>query len=249
MDSLLHPVGPEARTVYWTRRAVVIGVLLALIALLTAMCTRRPDAAAPTVASPASTTSTLAATSTSTSAPASPTSASTSAQAKNVTTGPTNEVRVSPSSVSATPKTTSGAGKASASTKAAPNGLCEPNQLKLTLSAYRSVKKGEPVKVRYTLTNEAKVACKVAWNDKSVSMTIVSGSDRIWTTANCAKWVPSDTVKLAAGKSVDFTVTWQGRRSKSECKLRDDARPRAGTYVIIAKMTDVATIRRALLLK
>ena len=56
------------------------------------------------------------------------------------------------------------------------------------------------------------------------------GSDRIWSTADCPSLVKSISRKLRAEHAVAWSLTWDGKRSKPDCKsARKVLRP--GTYV------------------
>ena len=66
-----------------------------------------------------------------------------------------------------------------------------------------------------------------------MTLKIYSGTDRIWTSADCTSWVPSGVQNLGSGKGYTFTEEWPTLRSASGCKLLNTYL-QPGTYVATA---------------
>ena len=93
-----------------------------------------------------------------------------------------------------------------------------------------------------SLINGSGKACYVKVTSGNFRLTVVSGSDRVWSSEDCPKAVPATSRKLAAEKSVDWTMTWDGSRSGDGCTKRPEA-PKPGYYVAIANFDDAREVR------
>ncbi|AZZ41262.1 hypothetical protein C0Z11_01985 [Acidipropionibacterium jensenii] len=100
--------------------------------------------------------------------------------------------------------------------------------------------RGSTVTFTVTVTNQG-AAC--VWNLKTlpVEVTVDSGSDRIWSTGDCAAWAPKGSHEVALGKSASVTVKWPTKRSASgSCSLSKEQLG-TGTYVASAQVKGGAT--------
>ena len=77
---------------------------------------------------------------------------------------------------------------------------------------------------------------------KNFELKIYSGTDRIYTTKNCAKAVKPVVKVLAPEQAVAWAMKWDGKRSKSGCGQRPEA-PRPGTYFATAQLTDAKPVQ------
>ena len=233
MSPVLHPVGPEPAQTYWVRRALVVGSLVAMIAVLivvfanlgggaTAVPMATPTPIATEVESPARVTPTSSASSTP------PPTASSSVP-------PTASPSV-PSKESATP-----APKASTSTpSAAPTGQgpgrnpaatpdCDPGQLRATITGKRTLRPEQKTAFTLSLINGSAETCLVTVDRDSFELKIYSGTDRIWTSRHCSTAVKAFDKKLKTQQDVEWTMRWDGRRSRTSCRQRPEL-PRPGIY-------------------
>jgi hypothetical protein len=132
----------------------------------------------------------------------------------------------SPATASVTP---------SVSTSASPTGpvACDPASVAMNLAGYQKVKQGSKQVLRVTIKNTA-TPCVLQVNPTNFDLTVKSGTDRIWTTGDCAKWVPlAKDVQLKQGQTHQFDLTWGLVRSKPTCATTKDAL-KPGTYVATA---------------
>lgn len=136
---------------------------------------------------------------------------------------------------------------ASASPSASPSPTgplaCDSTNTELGLSGYQRVKADSKQPFKLSVTNSGDATCVLDLKASNFVLTITSGSDRIWSTDDCTKWVPSKKTKLAAGKAHEFTITWTVKRSSAGCKLAK-ATLGAGTYVAEAAFDKDATARQ-----
>ena len=84
-----------------------------------------------------------------------------------------------------------------------------------------------------SFTNKGKLTCRLDFSRTPLTLKIYSGTDRIWTSADCTSWVPSGVKTLGASKSYTYQEEWPTLRSAPGCKLRN-LYLQPGTYVATA---------------
>jgi len=249
MSGVLHPVGPEPAQVYWIRRVLVLGSAVLMLVLVIAVVANLnsaasasgpeavpapvgstsapvvsdsagasvapPSGAAPSFSAAASSPSTTSAASTAGAKPSSSTTARSSAAAR----------RTASANATTTPKS-----KATPAEVAA----CVPAQLRPTLTGKQSVKIKSKTDLDLSLINGSGKPCRLTLNSDNFVLTIYSGRDRIWSTADCTDLVKPTSVKIANEDAYEWRLVWDGRRSKASCKTRPEV-PKAGTYVATAQ--------------
>lgn len=206
MGSLLHPVGRESARVYWIRRSLVVGVVVALVAAVAWMLWPKP---APVSAVPA--------------------------PAVTPTTGATADA----ASVEPTQTPTA---------SATPTGpvACDPAFTRLSVAGFKEVKSGAKQVFTVSAANGGAQACILAIKPATFELTVSSGDDRIWSTADCKDWLPAKTMTLKPQAAHEFKVTWPLVRSTAGCKTsKDPVRP--GTYVANAIYLETAKARQVML--
>lgn len=211
----LHPVGPLAAGTYWRRRAVIGGALLLLLVLLKA-CTGSSQTGKDAVALAHPTTS--------------PT------PARTVTATPTP---LSPPAVTATGLATPTARVTAGSTgspSAGPVVSCPDSVLVLIASADApSYASGSTPGLRLSIRNGGPVACRRNVGSRAVELRILSGSDRIWSSDDCANGGSLEPVLLQPGETRSTSVVWSGRRSQPGCG-GSTAQAQPGTYLVFARV-------------
>ncbi len=236
MSGLLRPVGPEDPQVYWLRRAVVL-VVVALVVLIVVAWLRPDPTPGQAVASPSSTMVTPGPTSTPTPTPKPTRTAGTASPKPSVKTTP----KSSPAR-SATPKATPKA--VPTATPAAAD--CTPGDVEVGIAGGGRVTAGKAVTFTVSLTNAGKSPCRLALSDSTFELKVYSGSDRIWSTADCADWFDEGKPSVVkAGGSRTAEVTWPARRSSGSCKL-SGADLAAGTYVATAQLDGADPAQRVM---
>jgi hypothetical protein len=87
-----------------------------------------------------------------------------------------------------------------------------------------------------TVTNGGKLPCKVNIGTSQMDFLVTSGSDRVFSSADCQA-ASTDLVKtIAPGKSETANFPWPRNRSVQGCENVDGAVAGAGYYVFIAKL-------------
>lgn len=116
-------------------------------------------------------------------------------------------------------------------TPPAPDEACLDKSVSLDVdSSPDSVKAGKKAEFEISVTNESDHPCTVDVGDKSREMVITSGSDRIWSSADCAESDDeSKLVLLRPGAANVGAVKWSGERSDEQCS-KDLPEPRPGNY-------------------
>lgn len=127
--------------------------------------------------------------------------------------------------------------------KPAPDEPCKPADLKLALNtAPSSVTTGNDAAFDVAVTNGGEHACTIDLGDKARVLTITSGKDRIWSSADCpSEGSASRLVLLRPGSMNTSTVVWDGARSDSKC-AEDLPKPRPGTYKLEVQLEGVKPV-------
>lgn len=120
---------------------------------------------------------------------------------------------------------------------------CDATNTSLALAGYQKVKQDGKQLFTLSLTNTGSETCLLTFSPSVFTLTVTSGTDRIWSTDDCAKWVPTQKGKLKAGKAFEFTVNWSVARSSAGCKL-SKATLGTGTYVAAAAFDTNAKARQ-----
>ncbi|HET7723619.1 MAG TPA: hypothetical protein VFK68_03195, partial [Propionibacteriaceae bacterium] len=143
--------------------------------------------------------------------------------------------------------TSSARGAPTAPTKTgAPPAECDPGILTLSVSGPGSLKAASTGQFTVTVTNSGLDACTFTF-DSRFTMTIVSGTDQIWSTSDCAQWAPTGSQQLAVNAAATWQTTWDRHRSEAGCKVVPTTL-RPGTYVVNALYTGAATAQQVVLL-
>lgn len=208
MESEPRRKDEPTQQVYWARRALVLGVPLVLLIIGAVIFFQRQGP----VTARATPTNSVAATS------ASPTPETPSQSASAV---------VAPATPVATPPATS----APPSTAAAP-ATCDPGNIRLGLAGTRAVKLGTTQAFTATVINGSDVPCQLKITEANYKILIVSGTDRVWSTADCVEWLPAVDLVVQPQAAAEFKVDWTTQRSATGCKLTGGLG--AGTYVATA---------------
>lgn len=149
--------------------------------------------------------------------------------------------RVATSGASPSPNASSSAGPSGSPQPSASPGStpCDPPALTATATTERNDYPvgGRPVLV-LTVTNTGTTPCTRDLGQGAVELMVVSGSDRIWSSDDCAPGGPVKSVVLAPQEESVTRLTWAGRRSQPGC-AGDKAATQAGTYRVNARLGDL----------
>ena len=244
MSTVLHPAGPEPAQTYWVRRVVVVAVAIVVLAVAGALIANGTSSGSAVQADP------------SPPPPAAPTAATGSPTASPK---PSAGARAS---ASPTPSgSSSAADKPSAKASASPSitpkptptptpepATCAADQLRPTLTGKQRLRPRERNIFTLSLINGSDQTCTVAVNRDNFELRIYSGSDRIWSTKDCATIVKPRQRTLEAEQAIEWKLTWKGRRSRDGCKSRPEI-PRSGTYYATAELVGAEPVRLLMTLR
>lgn len=219
MGGVLHPVGPESALTYWIRRGLVLVALAAAVAVVTGAAvnlTQSANASGPVnQPSPAITTPTP-----------------TPAAASSLAVAPSVSAASSKSAVPSKPA-------AGASPRAA---VCDPSRLRVTLTGRQRLRVEQQTTFEVSLINGGAQACRLVVDQDVFELRVTSGTDRMWSSRDCAKALTPRSATLEAEEALIWTMNWNGRRSGRDCRVRSEI-PRAGTYVATARLRGAEPVR------
>lgn len=240
MRGFQHPVGPESPHTYWVRRGVLVAVLVLIIVLLVwLLSTLLGNNTSETTAVPAAPSSSQS------SIPVNPSWTDTAWGPTPTPSGSSaaSTPATASRSDSQTPSASSAAASSAASSpsKAQP-AACSASTTTVSLAAGSgSVALGSKVAFTVRLANTSKTDCNWDFAKQPVRVDVVSGSDRIWSSGDCAAWSPRGVAKVPAGKSYSFGVAWPTQRSaQNSCKASAE-KLGAGYYVATAQTGDTVS--------
>ncbi|WP_243742289.1 hypothetical protein [Actinorugispora endophytica] len=114
----------------------------------------------------------------------------------------------------------------------APEDACRPEDVVVTLSTDQAdYAWDEEPKLSVSVVNTGAQTCTVDIGREAMELRVTSGEDRIWSTADCVEGDAADNEQLRRGVPHTAVVTWERKRSWTDCRDQDsDAR--SGTYVV-----------------
>jgi hypothetical protein len=123
---------------------------------------------------------------------------------------------------------------------------CDQTNSGLSLAGYQKVKQDAKQSFKVGVKNTGGQPCVLDLTASNFSLSVTSGTDRIWSTADCAKWVPAKKQTLKAQQSYEFSIDWGVARSAAGCKdVKGKLNP--GTYVAQAVFADSVKSRQVFL--
>lgn len=146
------------------------------------------------------------------------------------------------------PGTTSATQTPSVTASPTPTGplACDQTNTSLSLAGYQKVKQDAKQSFKLGVKNTGGQPCVLDLKATNFSLSVTSGTDRIWSTADCAKWAPAKKQTLKAQQSHEFSIEWGVRRSTEGCKeVKGMLNP--GTYVADAVFSDTVKSRQVFL--
>jgi hypothetical protein len=218
-NPVLQPVGSHPPSVYWVRRAVLLGALLLVVVLVVALVSAARGGAAEDQAAGAD-------------AAASSTDGTTDGA------GDDTADEAGDASADATGDSAAeGAESPQPEPEPAAPSDCAPTDLTVTLEsdAERYADGADPT-FTVTFTNSSAETCLVEAGNGSQALVITSGSDRIWSSHDCpAVAGGSRPLLLPPGAQESGRVAWPRVRSDEKCS-GELPEPRPGTYTAMAVM-------------
>jgi hypothetical protein len=204
-------VGPLPASVYWRRRAVILGVVLLLALTVKACMSGGGGGGAKKAAKKTTQTPFVAKSSSGTPTP----TASTGGQSTPTSTA------------------SNGGQPSQASSQQSGPAVCGAAELEVTAATdAKTYKVGALPKLTITVRNKSNHQCSRDLSVKAVEFRIVSGTDRIWSSVDCPPAAGPSNVMLAPGQQQTVTQVWGGHRSISaDCANTPAAK--AGYYRLV----------------
>ena len=201
MPSTVRPRGPLPARVYWTRRLIVLGVPLLLVVVLARVLGGSSDGKDETSGTATQAGATIDETSQApTSGPTVGTKNGTGKKGKkkrNQQTAPPEPVLAEPS------------------------GPCTDSDIVATPTIV-SAPGGSDVPITINLRTVVTEACTWQASPQTLTVTITSGDDYIWSTRECPVAIPVQDVVIRQAVDTPVVVTWSARRSDETCSDRTD---------------------------
>lgn len=203
MPSTVSPRGPLPARVYWTRRLIVLGVPLLLVVVLARVLGGSADGKDASTDGQA--TQAGAAVSGTTEVPVAGPTAQSGTKSKNRN-KKKQDVPVEPVEP----------------VLAEPTGPCTDSDIVVT-PAITSAAGGSDIPITLNLRTVVTEACTWRASPQTMSVTITSGSDFIWSTRECPAAIPVQDVVVRQAVDTPVVVTWEeGKRSDETCSGRTD---------------------------
>ena len=205
MASTVRPRGPLPTRVYWTRRIVVLAVPILLVVVLARVLGGSSDGqdAAPDKA----------------------TQAGAKVEESAVpTTGPTVGEKDAGTKAK---KGRKGKKKRAEETTppepvlAEPTGPCADSDIVATPNL-STAPGGSPIAMRIDLRTKFAEACTWRASPETMTVTITSGDDYIWSTRECPAGIPPQDVVIRQAVDTPVVVTWSAKRSDETCSNRTE---------------------------
>jgi hypothetical protein len=233
-------VGPLPSAVYWRRRAVVLGALLIVVLALFYTFGGTPQA-------PAGRQTTMD----STSPAASPDTTATLLTPIISDNKPNKDPYDAAPPTAFTLPTTGPTTGPTAAAEVPASGQCSDAEIQVIASAALSkVPAGKPMDLTIKFRNIGKRSCNRDIGADAQELMLADGDKVIWSSDDCNARHGSDVRKFAPDDAVTFTLTWNGRRSRSgtgAANCTSPPVPAIGTYKLVGRLETAlstpATIR------
>ena len=98
-----------------------------------------------------------------------------------------------------------------------------------------------------SLINGSGQICVASVTGANFELKIYSGIDRIWSSRDCATAVKAVTKKLDPEQAMEWSMSWNGRRSRAGCQSRPEI-PRPGTYYATAQFAGAEPVQLRMIL-
>ena len=131
----------------------------------------------------------------------------------------------------------------SASSSPGPVTDCGKQDLRVTASTDESTyPAGALPHLSAVVRNVSDQPCRFVTSPDSRVWTVVSGADRVWTSAHCTVSSARDTKRLRPGRTIAYGLVWNRHRSAKGCPT-DTPELDPGTYVLEVSFSGVSAAR------
>lgn len=211
MATTVRPRGPLPARVYWTRRLVVLGIPLLLVVVLARVLGGSSDATDGASGTASQAGATVEATPAPTSGPTSEVAPGTGKKGSQGKKGKKGKKRDQVAQETVPPEPV----------LAEPSGPCEPSDIVAT-PAIASAAGGGDIPITINLRTVVTEACTWQASPETMTVTITSGNDYIWSSRECPASIPAQDVVVRQAVDAPVVVTWSARRSDEQCSQLTD---------------------------
>jgi hypothetical protein len=198
MATTVRPRGPLPARVYWTRRIVVLGIPLLLVVVIARVLGGSSDGKDDAGAQATQAGATVdPATQAPTAGPTAGAVKGTKGKKRNRETTPPEPVLAEPS------------------------GPC-PDADVVATPAITSAVGGSDIPITINLRTTVTEACTWQASPQTMTVTITSGNDYIWSSRECPASIPAQDVVVRQGVDTPVVVTWSAKRSDETCSKWTD---------------------------
>ncbi len=113
-----------------------------------------------------------------------------------------------------------------------PVGDCSPSDIVVSPTVGTVAKSGA-IDLPIELHTSSSVACSWLVSNTSLQVKVTSHSDTVWSTVDCIRAVPTETVVVRRDSITTVDVTWDGRYSQPGCDVHTNW-AKAGKYHVVA---------------
>jgi hypothetical protein len=209
MSAVTRPRGPLPPRVYWTRRLVLVALVLLLGWLLIRWIGGGDTGAAPTGSDNAA-------------------AASIDDDDATQTNSPDQKSR---------DRLRTDRIQAVAETFERPRENCDLTEVLVTPTVADPAYAGEPTSVSLRISTSSSVACSLTIDAEHLLLSITSGDDTVWDSTHCDDAIPTRDLALQPRWSTLVDVTWSGRYSGRRCPS-DGKAAEPGTYTVEAAVLE-----------
>ncbi len=199
--SVSRPRGPLPARVYWFRRLLLLGLVVALVLGIGQLLGAGSDASSGPAAQQASSATAGEASSTAPSAVSTADAQSRAERRAKDGKKPSKKKTRTPLPM--------------------PTGPCQDSDVRVQ-PAPEDTRADDRIELTLRLTTFESPACSWEVTPDSVVVRLTSGNDRIWSSQDCQAAVPTRSVVLRRQTPVELDVVWSGRRSDSDCSGTTD---------------------------
>ncbi|HET6759718.1 MAG TPA: hypothetical protein VFH20_10615 [Propionibacteriaceae bacterium] len=125
---------------------------------------------------------------------------------------------------------------------------CAPKELRTTLTGKQRIVAKHRTTFQLSLINGSAQTCTSRVTAKNFELKINYRDAQIWTTDDCPSMIKPISRKLASEHAMAWSLTWDGRRSKSQCKSASQAL-RPGSYVATAQLKGALPVKLRMIVK
>jgi hypothetical protein len=101
-----------------------------------------------------------------------------------------------------------------------PSGECRDDEVSV-LPSVPQAWGAQPIVIKLGLQS-LQAACTFKVSPETLVVKITSGNDRIWSSQDCPKSIPTQDVVVRSGVATNVDVTWNGKRSEAGCPSPTD---------------------------